>query len=506
MSEQSDRIRAVLVRSAATRKPDESPADLDQSRPDQGRPDQKRPDQKHDAGGAPASSIAVSEENLAALLGSGGRSNAPAIREQKPAPEPAPQQTALKPAALKNAEPREVETTLPLIAASDENRVTHFSSPDKAPDEAPDEAKDAQTISPSRAEKNAAARQIRFRLTRVGAAIALAGLCAFWLRDHWLPAPKHSVSAPAASVPLRLELESQPNGQIDIRWNPQSTPVLQATEGRLVIMEIDQLPRIVTLQPDQLKIGHLYFQSSAERIEFRLELLGRSGVIAKESVLAVSAGATPGAHEAQVKEAQVKTDGPPQAGNQPGNQPGNQQSPAADSSADSQPVEAAPETPRPIRVFTLPAPQQRSAEEGRVILPDSPVVALGGSVIPPDAGLPAGVQGLSVPRVPAPPVKEAPAAQEVRVGGKVQPPTLINKVAPVYPPLAKLARTQGMVRFNATIGADGTVQNLQLVSGPAVLVKAAADAVKQWVYRPTLLDGEPVKIVTQIDVNFNLNQ
>jgi TonB family protein len=493
MSEQSDRIRAVLVRSAATRKPDESPADLDQ----------KRPDQKRDAG-ATSPSIAISEENLAALLGSAGRSNAPAIREQKPAPEPepAPEQTALK-----KAEPREVENTLPLIAASDENRVTHFSSPDKAEAGAGPvaaEAGGAETISPSRGE-NSAARQIRFRLTRVGAAIALAGLCAFWLRDHWLPAPKHTVSAPAASVPLRLELESQPNGQIDIRWNPQSTPVLQATEGRLVIMEIDQLPRIVTLQPDQLKIGHLYFQSSAERIEFRLELLGRSGVIAKESVLAVSAGATPGAHEAQ-----VKTDGPPQAGSQ--------QTPAAapqgisnpDASADSPPVETAPDTAsqsqRPIRVFTLPPPQQRSAEEGRVILPDSPVAALGGSVIPPDAGLPAGLQGLSVPRIPAPPVKEAPAAQEVKVGGKVQAPTLINKVAPVYPPLAKLARTQGMVRFNATIGADGTVQNLQLVSGPAVLVKAAADAVKQWVYRPTLLDGEPVKIITQIDVNFNLNQ
>jgi len=65
---------------------------------------------------------------------------------------------------------------------------------------------------------------------------------------------------------------------------------------------------------------------------------------------------------------------------------------------------------------------------------------------------------------------------------------------------------QGIVRFTATIGKDGTVQNLQLISGNRALVQAATDAVKQWLYRPTLLNGEPVEIVTQIDVNFTLNQ
>ena len=72
--------------------------------------------------------------------------------------------------------------------------------------------------------------------------------------------------------------------------------------------------------------------------------------------------------------------------------------------------------------------------------------------------------------------------------------------------VAKQARIQGTVRFTAIIGKDGTIQNLQLVSGHPLLVPGATEAVKQWVYRPTLLNNDPVEVVTQIDVNFTLSQ
>jgi len=110
---------------------------------------------------------------------------------------------------------------------------------------------------------------------------------------------------------------------------------------------------------------------------------------------------------------------------------------------------------------------------------------------------------------PPPPVKEAPkptTPQRIRVGGNVQQANLIRKVQPVYPPLAKQARIQGTVRFTAIIGKDGTIQNLQLVTGHPLLVEAARQAVSQWQYKPTLLNGEPVEVVTQIDVNFTLSQ
>lgn len=98
------------------------------------------------------------------------------------------------------------------------------------------------------------------------------------------------------------------------------------------------------------------------------------------------------------------------------------------------------------------------------------------------------------------------APMRIRVGGNVQAAKLVKQPAPVYPPLAKQARIQGTVRYEATVGADGNVKNLQLTGGHPLLVPAATDAVKQWVYQTTLLNGKPVEVLTQIDVNFTLSE
>ena len=101
-----------------------------------------------------------------------------------------------------------------------------------------------------------------------------------------------------------------------------------------------------------------------------------------------------------------------------------------------------------------------------------------------------------------PPVPGTPP--RIRVGSNVQAANLIHQVEPVYPPLALKARIQGTVRFNAVIGKDGTITNLQVLSGHPLLVQAALEAVKQWLYKPTLLNGEPVEVITTIDVNMTL--
>ena len=75
---------------------------------------------------------------------------------------------------------------------------------------------------------------------------------------------------------------------------------------------------------------------------------------------------------------------------------------------------------------------------------------------------------------------------------------------PVYPPLARQARISGTVRLEAVIAFNGAVQSLRVASGHPLLAQAALDAVRQWVYQPTLLNGEPVEVLTQIDVNFKL--
>lgn len=114
-------------------------------------------------------------------------------------------------------------------------------------------------------------------------------------------------------------------------------------------------------------------------------------------------------------------------------------------------------------------------------------------------GVTGGVQGILTPA-------DAPGPNRIRVGGNVQAMNLIKKVNPLYPPEAKLAGIQGKVQFTALIAKDGTIDTLVTVSGDPVLAESARQAVSEWVYKPTLLNGSPVEVITQIDVNYTLAQ
>ena len=104
------------------------------------------------------------------------------------------------------------------------------------------------------------------------------------------------------------------------------------------------------------------------------------------------------------------------------------------------------------------------------------------------------------PLVPAHPTSTARAP----IVSRMMEGNLIYKVQPIYPALARSARVQGAVVLRAIISRNGTIENLQVASGHPLLVTAAVDAVRQWRYRPYLLNGEPVEVETQVTVNFNL--
>ncbi|MBV9404465.1 MAG: energy transducer TonB [Acidobacteriaceae bacterium] len=138
----------------------------------------------------------------------------------------------------------------------------------------------------------------------------------------------------------------------------------------------------------------------------------------------------------------------------------------------------------------------------------------------PDVGIPASngvdigansVIGLLSPSsepgpAPTQPTSASKRAGPLRVGGLVAEANLVRKVQPAYPPLAKSARVQGVVEFTATISKEGNIENLQLVRGHPLLINAAKQAVLQWKYRPTLLNGQPLEVITDILVNFTLAQ
>jgi protein TonB len=137
-----------------------------------------------------------------------------------------------------------------------------------------------------------------------------------------------------------------------------------------------------------------------------------------------------------------------------------------------------------------------------------PVMSAGGVVGGVPGGVPGGQMGgviggiisstpVAVPKVATP--------QRVRVSQGVSQGLLIRKVNPTYPPLARQARIQGTVMLQAEISKDGTIENLRLISGHPMLAPSAIEAVKQWRYKPYLLNGEPVAVETTVMVNFTLS-
>src|SRR5205809_4917042 len=137
-----------------------------------------------------------------------------------------------------------------------------------------------------------------------------------------------------------------------------------------------------------------------------------------------------------------------------------------------------------------------------------PEMATGGVVGGVPGGIPGGQMGgviggiisstpVAVPKVATP--------QRVRVSLGVSQGLLIKKVQPAYPPLARQARIQGTVLLQAQISKEGTIEHLTLISGHPMLAPAAIEAVKQWRYKPYILNGEPVEVDTQITVNFTLS-
>ena len=115
-------------------------------------------------------------------------------------------------------------------------------------------------------------------------------------------------------------------------------------------------------------------------------------------------------------------------------------------------------------------------------------------------GVVGGIPG-GVPEAPPPP---PPPPAPVRVGGAIQPPKKVSDQTPTYPPIAQSARVQGVVILEATIGPDGRVQDVRVLRSIPLLDAAAIEAVRQWQYTPTLLNGVPVPVIMTVTVNFTL--
>lgn len=118
-------------------------------------------------------------------------------------------------------------------------------------------------------------------------------------------------------------------------------------------------------------------------------------------------------------------------------------------------------------------------------------------------GLTGGIIG-GLEAAPPPPPPPPPPPAPVRVGGNIAQPKPVKHVDPVYPPIAQTARVQGIVIIEATIGTDGRVTDAKVLKSVPLLDQAALDAVKQWTYTPTMLNGQAVSVIMTVTVNFAL--
>jgi protein TonB len=160
--------------------------------------------------------------------------------------------------------------------------------------------------------------------------------------------------------------------------------------------------------------------------------------------------------------------------------------------------------PKVVPVVTNPnaAPSRRRRKSNRKSRCPASGVGVPGGV---EGGVPGGVVGGVVGGLPTrPPPPPPPPAAPVRVGGNIKTPTKTKDIKPVYPPIAQSARVQGVVIIEATIGPDGRVKDAKVLRSIPLLDQAALDAVKQWQFTPTLLNGVPVPVIMTVTVNFTL--
>ena len=173
---------------------------------------------------------------------------------------------------------------------------------------------------------------------------------------------------------------------------------------------------------------------------------------------------------------------------------------------------AAPEVPPPppravqssapaVNSDAAPLQAPDSIAQERFDIPDT--VAVGADAV---IGSPVGDVGGLLGDAPPPPAPKAPPSlPPQRVGGVVRPPQKVHHVAPTYPPIAQSARVSGVVILDALIAEDGSVRDVKVLRSVPLLEASAIEAVRQWRFTPTLLNGVPVQVIMTVTVTFNLN-
>ena len=434
---------------------------------------------------------------------------ATAKREEPPAPKPEVRPAA-PPATAKREEPTPPRAAKPEAVAPAPPVLPKREEPAAAPVAVP---------APPAAESRS--RKLPYAIAAALAVVLIGSGAYLYLGRGGQKGAGVAAGPEAGSLALRVERNA---GQLLLSWNREASAVKMAQRAVLSISDGDRKEGI-ELDPAQLRSGSIVYSPITNDVSFRLEVIDTKQAKFSESVRVIAGRPSPAAPLGQAAPARSETQPaetrprqepalPPQAASRtpepaagPAPTPGGGADPPAPAPAKPVTQAAAPASTESLAARlspppNLPEPPKIEGQPSPAAV--RPVETPGGTPPPPPTQVPE----------PTPQTTQAPAEQPpipaptepVRVGGNVQQAKVVRQVSPVYPPLARQARVAGVVRVEATIGKDGKVLKAAALNGPPLLRQAAADAVRQWIYRPTTLNNQPVEVVTQIDVTFNLNR
>jgi periplasmic protein TonB len=294
------------------------------------------------------------------------------------------------------------------------------------------------------------------------------------------------------SSALQLRVE-QTAGDLLITWNRDADAIKNASKAVLSISDGAQHEN-VQLDLARLRDGSIVYSPSSTDTSFLMEVVDKSNAkTGSDSVRVLrtrpSPLATPAATPAAATPAAAVTKAP-----------ATETKPAATAAVEETPVEAPTKLATPSKPFQAESLAQRLRAPVSTDMPDAPSV--GGSSGSFASAIPGVNSNAAAPAPVAAAAVPTPAPGNAKAGGQIQQAVLIYRKEAEYPKIAKQTGAKGVVTLSATITKEGSVKNVKVVSGHPMLVNAAADAVRQWKYKPTLLNGQPVETDTQILVNF----
>jgi protein TonB len=312
-----------------------------------------------------------------------------------------------------------------------------------------------------------------------------------------------AVSGQQDSSPLALRVERS-GAELMLTWNRESSAIKGATHAVLAISDGAQHEN-VDMDLALLRSGSIEYSPSSSDVVFRMEVTGADQAkTTSESVRILRTRPSPmpepdqTAASSKNAPAQAPSKSTPAANEAGAAEPASPQEPAPPAEVRSTP---------PAKQFNVASLSQRLRPVRPTDMPDAPEVGRGGDAV--SAAFPVGVSAMPAPSM----LTSTPAAAAAPQGApaqarnnadseKIQPAQLISRKNPEYPAIARQSGAQGQVVVTATIGVDGKVKNVTVVSGHPLLRNAAVTAVKQWVYKPTMLNGKPVESDSRISLNF----